>query len=80
MEELPIPETITVIRKKKEKELTVSEFLMPDITLDGCKMGFVLKTGDNGSLRPDVLMRELLKDMPQVRVQSITRVKQAESL
>ena len=80
VEELPIPETITVIRKKKEKELTVSEFLLPEITLDGCKMGFVLKTGDNGSLRPDVLMRELLKDMPQVRVQSITRVKQAESL
>lgn len=80
VQDLPIPETVTVIRKKKEKVLTVSEFLLPGVELDGCKMRFVLKTGDNGSLRPDVLMRELLKDMPQIRVQAITRLKQAESL
>ena len=76
-DDLPFPQTVTVIRKKKEKVLTVSEFLQPGVELDGRIMRYVLKSGENGSLRPDVLMHELLKEMPQVRIQSITRVGQS---
>lgn len=78
--DLKIPDSITVMRKKKEKVLNVCDFLQPGLSVEENKIRFVLKAGDNGSLRPDVLLREILKDMHDVRIQSITRVSQSESL
>ena len=75
-QDLPIPETITVIRKKKEKVLCVRDYLQPDWVVKGEELYFVLKSGENGNLRPDVLVRAIIADMEGVKVQSITRMRQ----
>lgn len=58
---LPVPHDITVIRKKKEKVLEVSDFLVGDIELTGSVVTFSLKAKPTGSLRPDVLLRTCLE-------------------
>lgn len=77
---LPVPETVTVIRKKKEKVLRVRDYLQPDMQLQGDRLTFSLLCGANGNLRPDVLVRAIAAGMPGVRVVSITRIAQAESI
>lgn len=74
---IPIPETVRVIRKKKEKVLVVSEFLVDGCQASGNQLSFVMKSGENGSLRPDVFMDAILESTTGIRVQSITRVRQA---
>lgn len=54
--QLPVPEEITVIRKKKEKTLAVAEFLAGDMALSGATLTFSLESKPTGSLRPDVLL------------------------
>lgn len=52
-----VPETITVVRKRKEKTLVVSEFLIEPFIFDGDRATFTLEAKPTGSLRPDVLLR-----------------------
>ena len=54
--QLPVPEGISVIRKKKEKTLVVTEFLVGDMELSGATLTFSLESKPTGSLRPDVLL------------------------
>lgn len=72
---LEIPETITVIRKKKEKVLEVSEFLYKQIEQAGSTLNISLIAKPTGSLRIDVFLRELLKDTQTVPL-SIIRTDQ----
>lgn len=71
-----LPETITVIRKKKEKELVVSEFLQGDILWNDATATFCLLSKPSGSLRPDKLVAALLESYDDVRVVSLTRIDQ----
>ena len=54
------PEQITVVRKKKEKTLTVSEFLVGPVSLEGDTVCFTLEAKPTGSLRADAFARELI--------------------
>lgn len=75
---ITVPETITVIRKKKEKVLKVDEFLLDNPMIEGSTMTFALRAKPTGSLRVDTLIRELIADQPGIRVRSITRIDQRE--
>ena len=57
---LIVPETITVVRKKKEKTLAVADFLVGPVELDGDAVRFTLEAKPTGSLRADAFVRELL--------------------
>lgn len=57
VEDIAVPETITVVRKKKEKTLAVSEFLAEPFTVEGERATFTLEAKPTGSLRPDVLLQ-----------------------
>ena len=54
-----VPETVSVVRKRKEKVLCVSDFVARPFTLapDGMSATFTLEAKNTGSLRPDVLMK-----------------------
>ena len=54
---LPVPDEITVVRKKKEKVLRTAGFLVGGIELAGAVATFTLEAKPTGSLRPDVLLR-----------------------
>lgn len=62
-DELVIPEVISVVRKKKEKTLEVSEFLCGSIAFDddGRSAVFTLESKPTGSLRPDLLMAKCVE-------------------
>ncbi len=75
--QLQVPETITVLRKKKEKTITVADFLVGDLQLDGTMLRFSLEAKPSGSLRADVLVSECLAcSAVQAGVVKITRVNQ----
>ena len=57
---LIVPETITVVRKKKEKTLAVADFLVGPVELNGTTVRFTLEAKPTGSLRADAFARELL--------------------
>ena len=54
---LSVPATVTVVRKKKERTLSVAEFLVGEPELSGAVLTFSLESKPTGSLRPDVLLR-----------------------
>lgn len=72
-----VPDAITVVRKRKEKVLEVTEFLAEPFELDGMSARFTLEAKPTGSLRPDVLLEhcDIAAD-----VLSVTRIAQRESL
>jgi len=72
-----VPETITVVRKRKEKTLVVSEFLAEPFAVDGDCVTFTLEAKPTGSLRPDVLLQHCDCGADIV---SITRIAQQEAL
>ncbi len=55
-----VPETITVVRKKKEKTLVVDEFLVGPVAHEGDTLRFTLEAKPTGSLRADAFVRELI--------------------
>lgn len=55
--QLPVPEDICVVRKKKEKVLHVRDFVVGEMELAGATLTFSLESKPTGSLRPDVLLR-----------------------
>ena len=67
------PETITVVRKRKEKTLVVADFLAEPFELSGDVATFTLEAKPTGSLRPDVLLAHC--EIP-AEVVSVTRVRQ----
>lgn len=72
-----VPEAITVVRKRKEKELVVDEFLAEPFMFSGDRATFTLEAKPTGSLRPDVLLQHCTFD---ARVVSVTRIAQRSSL
>lgn len=70
---IDVPETIAVVRKRKEKILVVSEFLAEPFDLEGDKATFTLEAKPTGSLRPDVLLDHC--GIP-AEIKSITRIAQ----
>lgn len=76
-EEVPdfeIPESIKVIRKKKEKQLYVDDYLVDDPIIAGNRLYFQLKSGNEGNLRPDILLSNCC--LPSVV--SLTRIRQSD--
>ena len=69
-----VPETIEVVRKRKQKTLEVREFLRGPFELSGDCALFTLEAKPTGSLRPDVLLQNCDFD---AEVISITRVSQS---
>lgn len=66
IEDLVVPDTITVVRKKKEKTLAVRDFLTDSVVRDGNKVTFTLESKPSGSLRPDKLLEEIGKQSRSV--------------
>ncbi|MFR8784988.1 TIGR03936 family radical SAM-associated protein [Slackia sp.] len=74
---LDVPESITVVRKKKEKVLVPSEFLVGEMRAHDNVLEFTLEAKKTGSLRPDVLLEAMLKDSG-LHASSIMRIRQRE--
>lgn len=74
-----VPEAITVVRKKKEKTLVVSEFLTDEMTRDADAVTFTLEAKKTGSLRPDVLLDAMLEGTG-LRIVSVMRIRQEENV
>lgn len=78
LETLELPPTVTVVRKKKEKTITVADCLaegpsqeaLPD---GGAVVRFALRALPTGSLRSDLVVAELAKANPGVQLQTLTR-------
>ncbi|MDO5043480.1 MAG: TIGR03936 family radical SAM-associated protein [Slackia sp.] len=73
-----IPEQIVVVRKKKEKVLVPSEFIVGEMERGDASLSFTLEAKKTGSLRPDVLLEAMLEGTGLHAV-SIMRVRQAEA-
>lgn len=71
-----LPESIAVVRKKKERTLVLADYIVGDLVAEGAQVAFTLRALPTGSLRPDLLCAELAKANPGLRVQTITRVAQ----
>ncbi|MEY8461022.1 TIGR03936 family radical SAM-associated protein [Eggerthellaceae bacterium 24-137] len=56
---ITVPETITVVRKKKEKVLATADFLVGPVEHEGATVRFTLEAKPTGSLRADAFLREL---------------------
>lgn len=76
IETVEVPETVTVVRKRKEKTLVVADFLAKPFELEGDKAVFTLEAKPTGSLRPDLLLGRCVFDGEVV---SITRIAQNET-
>lgn len=57
---LKVPEEIVVVRKKKERHLIPTDFLVGGMHADGSALTFTLESKPSGSLRPDVLVQTML--------------------
>lgn len=57
---LAVPETVTVVRKKKEKTLATGDFLVGPVEHEGATVRFSLEAKPTGSLRADAFLRELV--------------------
>ena len=73
-----IPEQIVVVRKKKEKVLVPSEFIVGEMERGDSSLSFTLEAKKTGSLRPDVLLDAMLEGTGLHAI-SIMRVRQAEA-
>ena len=73
IERIDAPETIAVVRKRKEKVLVVSEFLVDPFEIRGNVATFTLEAKPTGSLRPDVLLEQCGISAELV---SLTRIRQ----
>ena len=66
---LPIPETITVPRKKGDKVYVVADYLEQAPVAYGPLVVFALRSRDTGSLRADVFLRSCLETLARAQVQ-----------
>lgn len=72
---IDVPDEISVVRKRKEKTLVVSEFMAEPFLVDGDRATFTLEAKPTGSLRPDLLLERC---MFEGEVVSITRIAQKD--
>lgn len=86
VDELTPPEKIRVVRKKKEKILLVSDFLVEPVHAEGDEVVFALEAKPTGSLRPDTLLSSCLElwngghpDEEPLSILSTTRMSQRAS-
>ncbi len=88
IEPLEVPEEIVVVRKKKEKHLIPTDFLVGGMHADGSALTFTLEAKPSGSLRPDVLVQTMLDAVGHaagasasepLHVTSLMRVAQSEN-
>lgn len=70
---IEVPETVAVVRKRKEKVLAVADYLAAPFEVSGNRATFTLEAKPTGSLRPDVLLAHCEIDADVV---SITRIAQ----
>ncbi|MCL1797070.1 MAG: TIGR03936 family radical SAM-associated protein [Eggerthellaceae bacterium] len=70
------PETITVVRKSKEKELVVADFLEGDMLWEDATLTFSLWSKPTGSLRVDLLVESIAKQDETLELISLTRIHQ----
>lgn len=70
-----VPEAVSVVRKKKERQLVVADYLVGQPSLDGTTLRFALEQKTTGSLRPDAFLNACL-DGTGAQALSVTRVKQ----
>lgn len=75
-ERLEVPQSITVVRKKKEKVLDPREFIKGEIEQNKNILVYTLEAKPTGSLRPDVLLANLLANDPGIYALSVTRTEQ----
>ena len=70
---IAVPETVTVVRKRKEKTLQVDEYLVGpfEVAGDGMSATFTLEAKATGSLRPDVLLNNCAVG---AQIVSVTRI------
>ena len=73
-----VPETVTVIRKKKEKVLQVSDYLIGEPIFDDSRVTFTLQALPSGSLRPDVFVPAMCPE--NLHVLNIVRTAQREEV
>lgn len=73
-----IPKEITVVRKKKQKNLIVSDFLVEGLVREDSAILFDLLARPTGSLRPDIFVQNLIEGHENLDVLSITRIDQRE--
>ncbi len=73
---LEVPETVVVLRKRKEKTLVVGEYLQGEPTEEGDELRFTLIAKNTGSLRPDVFLKELLAQADEVYPLEVMRIRQ----
>lgn len=76
--ELVIPETVTIIKKKKEKTLLVQDYLRGDIVVEGYSLTFSLLSKASGSLRVSSFIDALLECQSKSSIVSIMRITQSE--
>ncbi|MGI6045892.1 MAG: TIGR03936 family radical SAM-associated protein [Eggerthellaceae bacterium] len=81
-ESFVLPETITIVRKKKEKTLVVKDFLVDQPRLDNDAYIFSLEAKPTGSLRTDLLIKTALRDYnlshPDVPLRLISLIRQSQ--
>ena len=73
---IDVPESVSVVRKRKEKTLVVSDFLVKPFAIEGSRATFTLEAKPTGSLRPDLLLAHCRFDGALV---SLTRIAQSET-
>ncbi|MCD8316410.1 MAG: TIGR03936 family radical SAM-associated protein [Eggerthellaceae bacterium] len=84
--DLLIPDKITVLRKKKEKTLCVSDYLVGDVETGDGKAEFSLLAKPEGSLRPDRFMEACIASTkerggasPEFGLAGLCRVSQSDA-
>lgn len=73
VDSIVVPESVSVVRKRKEKVLVVSEYLSGPFELAGNRATFSLEAKPTGSLRPDVLLQNCEF---HANIVSVTRIAQ----
>ncbi len=81
--EWPVPEEVTVVRKKREKALAVADYLAGEMRLadGGRAVEFTLEAKPTGSLRPDKLMDAclaLVDEAARPELIALTRTAQSD--
>ncbi len=73
---LCVPDSIVLVRKRKERVLRPRDFLIGEIVQNEDILEFTLQAKPEGSLSSSVLLTEILKQEPPIHVLSITRIAQ----
>ncbi|MCH4183967.1 MAG: TIGR03936 family radical SAM-associated protein [Eggerthellaceae bacterium] len=73
---LNLPQEVVMHRKKGDRHLVVADFLRGSLECHGVSVTFTLESKPSGSLRPDLIVKELLATNEGLHCLSITRTMQ----